>query len=62
MVFRRSIYAVKDIRAGEKLTPENIRSIRPGYGLPPKYLKEIIGKKAVENIHRGTAITLELFN
>jgi pseudaminic acid synthase len=62
MVFRRSIYAVKDIKAGENLTPENIRSIRPGYGLPPKYLNEIIGKKADENIHRGTAITLELFS
>ena len=57
-MFRRSIFAVQDIVAGEILTEENIRSIRPANGLPPKYLKTILGKKAKRNIERGTAFKL----
>lgn len=56
MKFRRSIYVVKDIKAGEKFTKENIRRIRPGYGLPPKYFNEILDKKAKINIERGTSL------
>jgi len=56
IVFRRSLFAVKDISEGEKFTKENIRSIRPGYGLPPKHIDEIIGKKAKNSIKRGTPI------
>lgn len=56
IVFRRSIFAVKDIKAGEKITEENIRIIRPGYGLKPKYYQQIIGKTALENIERGTPL------
>ena len=55
-VFRRSIFAVEDIRQGEEFTKENIRVIRPGYGLAPKYYKDILGKKSTEDIKRGTPL------
>lgn len=51
--FSRSLFAVKDIKAGELLTEENIRSIRPGFGLHPRYYGQIIGKKARTDIKRG---------
>lgn len=54
--FRRSLFAVKDIKAGEVFTPQNVRSIRPGQGLPPKYLNEILGRQAAVDISRGTPI------
>lgn len=57
--FRRSLFVVKDIAAGEKLTPENIRSIRPAYGLKPKYYKEVLGKTAKHAIKRGTPLSFE---
>lgn len=57
--FRRSLFVVKDIAAGEKLTPENIRSIRPAYGLKPKYYKEVLGKTAKRDISRGTPLSFE---
>ncbi len=57
MVFRRSIYVVRDIAAGEKFTSENVRIIRPGYGLAPKFLPEIVGKRARRALTRGTALT-----
>ncbi len=55
--FRRSIYAVADIAAGETFTAANIRSIRPGFGLPPKHLPELLGRVAVRPIARGTAMS-----
>lgn len=58
-VFRRSLFAVKDIKAGDIITSENIRSIRPGYGIAPKYIYDIIGKKAPYEIKRGEPITKE---
>lgn len=55
-VFRRSIFVVQDIRKGEAFTYENIRSIRPGHGLPPKHLDEIVGRIAKIDIHKGTPL------
>ncbi|WP_434133636.1 pseudaminic acid synthase [Sporomusa sphaeroides] len=58
--FRRSLYVTKDIKAGEILTEENIRSIRPGLGLPPKYYDVVLGKRAERDIKRGTPLSWEL--
>lgn len=58
-IFARSLFAVKNIKKGEKFTPENIRSIRPGCGLHPKYYEEIIGKHAKCNIAFGTPMLLD---
>lgn len=58
--FRRSLYFVKDINAGDVITSEVVRSIRPGYGLAPKFLNEVLGKIAARNIKRGTAVQYEL--
>ncbi len=60
IVARRSLFAVKDIKTGEEFTRENIRCIRPGYGLAPKFLPEVLGKKALKDIKRGTPLTSEL--
>lgn len=57
--FRRSLFVVEDIKAGEKLTDKNIRSIRPAYGLKPKYYGEVIGKTAKHELKRGTPLTFE---
>ncbi len=54
--FRRSLFVVKDIAAGEAFTPENIRSIRPAYGLKPKYYKDVLGKTAKRELKRGTPL------
>jgi len=55
--FRRSIYIVKDIKAGDPLSNNNIRVIRPGFGLAPKHLESILGKEVQCNLVRGTALT-----
>lgn len=52
-IFRRSIFTVKDIKAGDEFTEENIRVIRPGYGMKPKYYSEVIEKRAACDIRRG---------
>ena len=59
-VFRRSLFVVKDMKAGETFTIENIRSIRPGYGLAPKYLNNFLGKKTQRDIKKGTPVTWQL--
>lgn len=57
----RSLFVVKDIKAGEKLTPENVRSIRPGYGLHTMHYDEVLGKSAVHDIERGTPLAWGMF-
>ena len=56
--FRRSLYFVKDIEEGEVITTEHVKSIRPGYGLAPKYMEEILGKKITSSVKRGTPVSL----
>lgn len=58
-VFRRSIYASSDIKAGEIFTEDNVKVIRPGYGLNPKYLSQLLGRKANRDIEFGDRITEE---
>jgi pseudaminic acid synthase len=57
--FRRSIYVSKDIKAGEKFSKENLRVIRPGYGLEPKYYDEILTKVAKKDFKKGTPLTFD---
>jgi len=57
---RRSLYAVKDIKSGEIFTEDCIRSIRPGLGLHPRYLKNILGRKSTRAITRGTPLSWDL--
>lgn len=59
-VFRRSLFVVKDMKAGEKFTSENVRSIRPGYGLHTRYLKDVLGRTARQDIQRGTPLIWDL--
>lgn len=59
--FRRSLYCVKDINAGEIITVDHVRSIRPGFGLLPKYLQDIIGRRAKVRISRGTPMRADWF-
>ena len=54
--FSRSLYVVEDIKAGELLTKNNVRSVRPGFGMHPKYYKDILNKKANVNLEKGTAL------
>jgi N-acetylneuraminate synthase len=55
-VFRRSLFVVQDVAQGEVFTPQNVRSIRPGYGLHPRYLDEVLGRRASRDISRGTPL------
>ena len=57
--FSRSLFIVKDMKKGEIITEDNVRSIRPGFGLHPKYLNEILGKKVKKNLKKGTPFELD---
>ena len=61
IVFRRSLYVVNDLQAGEKLTADNVRAIRPGLGLPTKYLEQVLGKTVKHAVARGTALNWDMF-
>ena len=58
--FSRSLFVVEDMKKGEIFTEKNVKSIRPGYGLEPKYLPQILGKKARKNIKKGTPLSWDL--
>ncbi len=60
--FRRSLYVVCDLKAGEELTRESVRAIRPGLGLPTKYLETFLGKTINRDVPRGTALHWDLLN
>lgn len=60
IVYRRSLFVVRDVRAGQVLTEADVRSIRPGHGLPTKYYEEVIGRKAAVDIGRGTPVSWSL--
>jgi len=59
-VFRRSLFIIKDIKKGELFTEDNVRSIRPAYGLHPRYIKEIMGRQAKIDIKKGTPLSWDL--
>jgi N-acetylneuraminate synthase len=60
LVFRRSLYVCEDLEAGAVLTARNLRAIRPGNGLPPKYLERLLGKRVNRAVKRGTAMSWDL--
>ena len=55
--YRRSLYFVKDLEEGELVTPDAVRSVRPGFGLAPKYLDEILGQKVARPVRKNTPVT-----
>jgi N-acetylneuraminate synthase len=59
-IFRRSLFVVQDMKAGEMFTAQNVRSIRPGHGLHTRYLDIVLGKKARIKIDRGTPLDWDL--
>jgi pseudaminic acid synthase len=60
LVFRRSLYVCEDLKPGDVLTARNLRAIRPGYGLPPKHLDELIGRRVTRAVRRGTPMSWDL--
>jgi N-acetylneuraminate synthase len=60
--FRRSLYFVKDLNAGDVLTADAVRSVRPGFGLAPKYLNELLGRKVIDCVKHATPVSWKYFN
>ncbi len=60
LAFRRSLFVVEDVKAGERLTERNVRSVRPGNGLPPKHLPQVLGQIAKRDAKRGTPLSWDL--
>lgn len=60
VVFRRSLYIAKDLKAGDTLTTDNLRAIRPGLGLSPKYFQQLLGKRVSRDVERGTPASWDL--
>ncbi|WP_051305628.1 pseudaminic acid synthase [Desulfogranum mediterraneum] len=61
-MFARSLFVVKDMQSGDVITAENVRSIRPGYGLAPRFLPSVIGKKVKEDVSKGTPLSFEIID
>lgn len=59
--YRRSLYVVQDLKAGDVLTRQNVRAIRPGLGLPPQYMEQVLGKTVKRDVKRGTAVRWDLW-
>jgi len=62
MVFRRSLYIVEDMKKGDVITEKNMRCIRPGLGVPPKYYDVVLGKRVNQDIKRGTSVSWDMFS
>lgn len=62
LAFRRSIYLIKNLKKGDKLTEENIRIVRPGHGMAPKYYDIVIGRKLIKNVKKGTPLDWNLLD
>lgn len=62
LVFRRSLYVVEDLQAGDVLTTASLRAIRPGLGLPPKYLSELLGRRLAKAVRKGTPMSWSLLS
>jgi N-acetylneuraminate synthase len=60
LAYRRSLYVVADMQRGELLTPQNLRAIRPGHGLPPRHYDEVLGKPVAKAVKRGTPLSWDL--
>lgn len=60
LAYRRSLYVVEDMQSGEVFTKDNVRAIRPGYGLAPKFMDVILGCKSVDDIKKGTPVNWKL--
>ncbi|OZB74779.1 MAG: pseudaminic acid synthase [Halothiobacillus sp. 14-55-98] len=58
--FRRSLYFVKDLKAGDIITPDAVRSVRPGFGLPPKKIDDVLGRHVRQNVKKNTPVLMEL--
>jgi sialic acid synthase SpsE len=58
--FRRSLFVVEDVKVGDVFTEHNVRSIRPGCGLAPRYLSEVLGRRAARDIARGTPLSRDM--
>jgi len=61
-VFRRTLYVCENLKKGDLLTPQNLRAIRPGYGLPTKYIDHLLGKKVIADVKRGTRMQWDLIS
>lgn len=60
LALRRSLYITRDLKSGEELTPESLRSIRPAYGLPPRHLEDLLGRRVARDVPRGTPASWDL--
>lgn len=60
LIFRRSLFVIKDVKKGDIVSRENVRSIRPGYGLRPKFIKNVLGKKFIKDVEKGNPLLKNL--